>query len=66
MSANLAASSQMAAFITNMRIVREFGNYCIANRAAWNRQDELNAKCDAGTITATEALELLQIERKAR
>ena len=63
---NLADSSQMRDFIANMRLVRDFGNHAIAMRPTWNRISELQHKCDVGTITAAEAIELLQLERNAR
>ena len=68
----LASSSQMVAFVHAMRleteatrIVRDFGNHCIAMRPTWRRIDELQHKCDAGTITAAEACEWLKLERDA-
>lgn len=68
----LATSSQMTAFVDAMRldtpaarIVRDFGNHCIAMRPVWSRIDELQHKCDARTITAAEACELLKLERGA-
>lgn len=68
----LASSSAMTAFVQAMRldtdatrIVREFGNHCIAMRPVWSRIDALQAKCDARTITAAEACELLALERGA-
>ena len=47
----------------NLRLVRDFGNHAIAMRPTWSRITELQHKCDVGTITATEALELLALER---
>jgi hypothetical protein len=55
----------MRDFAANMRLVRDFGNHAIAMRPVWQRHDELLAKLDARTITATEAIELLQLEKIA-
>ena len=60
---SLADSTAMRDFVANMRLVRDFGNHAIANRPTWSRITELQHKCDVGTITATEALELLALER---
>jgi hypothetical protein len=62
---NLTSSTAMRDFIANMRLVRDFGDHAIAMRPIWQRHDELLAKCDAGDITATEAIELLQMEKPA-
>ena len=61
----LAGSSQMAEFIANMRLVETFGNHAIAMRPMWSRIDALQDKMDARTITASEAIELMQLERSA-
>ena len=63
---SLADSTAMRDFVANMRLVREFGNHAIAMRPIWSRIDELQHKCDVGTITATEAIELLALERNAK
>lgn len=60
---NLADSTAMRDFAANMRLVRDFGNHAIAMRPTWSRIDALHAKCYDRTITATEALELLALER---
>jgi len=68
----LAGSSQLTAFTTAMRIDTEetrwlerAAAYVAANRPAWDRIDALHAKCDARTITAAEAIELLKLERES-
>lgn len=53
----------MRDFAANMRLVRAFGDHAIAMRPTWSRITELQHKCDVGTITATEAIELLELER---
>lgn len=63
---SLADSTAMRDFIANMRLVRDFGNHAIAMRPTWGRIDALQHKCDVGTITATEAIELLALERNAK
>jgi len=60
---NLADSTAMRDFTANMRLVETFGNYCIANRPVWSRTSELQHKCDVGTITANETIELIALER---
>ena len=40
----LADSSQMARFISDMNLVREFGNHAIASRDKWAREDAEAAK----------------------
>ena len=55
----------MAEFIANMRLVETFGNHAIAMRPMWSRIDALQDKMDARTITASEAIELMQLERSA-
>lgn len=60
---SLADSTAMRDFAANMRLVRAFGDHAIAMRPTWSRITELQHKCDVGTITATEAIELLELER---
>ena len=60
---SLADSTAMRDFTANMRLVRDFGNHAIAMRPTWSRIAELQHRCDVGTITATEAIELLALER---
>ena len=66
----LCGSTQMQAFTDAMRLdtpatrwLERAAAYVAANRPAWDRIDALHAKCDDRTITATEAMELLALER---
>ena len=66
----LCGSTQMQTFTDAMRLdtpatrwLERAAAYVAANRPTWSRITELQHKCDVGTITATEAMELLELER---
>jgi len=66
----LCGSTQMQAFTDAMRLdtpatrwLERAAAYVAANRPRWDRINALQHKCDVGTITATEAMELLALER---